>query len=100
MANINSYMLDESLSQMVGIDSKYFDVKQEPQLRPDDLEELSIILDKIRNIKKKIEPQSQPKRFIAKNTTPDVLGQEFQAKLSEISLKLSLSLQNNLISRT
>ena len=61
-------------------------------MRPNDLEELSIILDKIRAIKKKIEPAAQVKRFIAKNLTPDTLGAEFQKKLSDVSVKLSLSL--------
>lgn len=69
-----------------------------PQLRPEDLEEMASIFDKIRLIYKKRDNDStpHPKKLIAKNIVNkiDDLAVEFDNKLSEVMLSLSKLLKD------
>lgn len=69
-----------------------------PQLRPEDLEEMASIFDKIRLIyKKRVSDQTpQPKKLIAKSVVNkiDDLAVEFDKKLSQVMLALSKVLKD------
>ena len=75
-----------------------FTDETKPHLKPQDLEDIAAIFDKIRALYKKKEEPVGSAKLIKKRTTQDNLATEFDKKLTDIMYNLSKHLKDNILS--